>query len=212
MLRYPNHNLFLYLRLHYDFLKNNIVVSPSGQPLLCDFGISFMILSSQTLTSTTGGFTGSLPWTSPELLENTTKHTVESDVWAFGMTIYVSTYADMYMQREIRFYIYHVLLTGIFSKRGTICKRAWRNANHQNDHKRHQTHTHLYRPRSPSQEQMGQPLRRRKRASQPRRPTFHGSQRDPSLEPLQEIAVAPNPSDCLLFPLASEQRLVGNQG
>lgn len=56
--------------------------------MLCDFGISHMILSSETLTSTTGGMKGSLRWMAPELLEGV-KHNVETDIWAFGMVIYV---------------------------------------------------------------------------------------------------------------------------
>ena len=157
--------------------------------MLCDFGVSLMILSSQTLTSTTGGVKGSLRWMAPELLTGATKHTAETDVWAFGMTIYVSTPTYIQRYRETHFlFINRLPPTGISSKRVSLRKYIRRSTSTGNDPERRQTHPNLYRSRSPSQHQyMGQPLRRRQGTSQPRRPALHGAQRNPSLEPLQKM-------------------------
>lgn len=59
--------------------------------MLCDFGVSRMILSSESLTTTSGGMKGSLRWMAPELLDGA-KHSIDSDIWAFGMVIYVRSH------------------------------------------------------------------------------------------------------------------------
>ena len=73
--------------------KDNVLVTRSGVARICDFGISRMIAASQPFgeTNTNTGIRGSVRWMSPELLfDGQAEHSMESDVWAFGMTIYVS--------------------------------------------------------------------------------------------------------------------------
>ena len=73
-------------------VKDNILVTPSQKAIISDFGCSQMVanisLSLGQVTTTTKGT--SAFW-SPELLEgqDDVKQSKESDVWAFGMTIYV---------------------------------------------------------------------------------------------------------------------------
>ncbi|KAI5115173.1 hypothetical protein M0805_009706 [Coniferiporia weirii] len=81
--------------VHADIKSGNVLVNSSGDAAICDFGISrTMNASEPTLagnTSPRGGVMGSIRWLSYELLchsEIYTKHTKESDVWAFGMTLY----------------------------------------------------------------------------------------------------------------------------
>ena len=72
----------------------------SGQPLICDFGISrkldYTLVSLKT-TPASGSSEptrGTLVIMAPELLDPNrpqTRYTYETDVWAFGMTIYVSS-------------------------------------------------------------------------------------------------------------------------
>lgn len=78
----------------------NVFVSSSGTPLLADFGLSQM-LSGATITmvvSTNAG-QGSIRWMSPELLNVTEDETqvvrpdFYSDMWAFGMIIYVNFFS-----------------------------------------------------------------------------------------------------------------------
>ncbi|KAI5116310.1 hypothetical protein M0805_009154 [Coniferiporia weirii] len=81
--------------VHADIKSDNVLVNSFGDAVICDFGISRMINSSrETLAGNTtlpGGVVGSIRWLSYELLtqsETYKKHTKESDVWAFGMTVY----------------------------------------------------------------------------------------------------------------------------
>jgi serine/threonine protein kinase len=64
--------------------------------MLTDFGVSRVIATSNVTTDTTS-FKGSTRWMAPELLEfdETRAHEPvqsdeKTDIWAFGMTIYVS--------------------------------------------------------------------------------------------------------------------------
>ena len=66
------------------------MISESGRPLICDFGISRMLNFSITLkTKTTNNARGTQRFMSPELLVGEGKNTKASDIWALGMTFYV---------------------------------------------------------------------------------------------------------------------------
>jgi len=73
--------------------KANVLISSSGQPLLADFGLSYVVSSIASMSFGTlnrGG--GTLRWMAPELLvdaEDAIIPTIESDIWAYGMVIYV---------------------------------------------------------------------------------------------------------------------------
>ncbi|KLO19000.1 kinase-like protein [Schizopora paradoxa] len=78
--------------VHSDLKSDNILMSDSFSPLLADFGISRLMTSSSSTSSTTGA-KGSARWMAFELLSPrmngaSGKHTKESDVWAYGMVIY----------------------------------------------------------------------------------------------------------------------------
>ncbi|EJD08224.1 kinase-like protein [Fomitiporia mediterranea MF3/22] len=86
--------------IHSDLKSDNILISPEGRPLICDFGISRVISLSTSFSgypingqTTTGNVKGSARWMSPEILcsptdQSPAKHTIESDIWAFGMVAY----------------------------------------------------------------------------------------------------------------------------
>jgi serine/threonine protein kinase len=70
--------------------------------MLSDFGVSRIVVEGVTITETTS-LKGSLRYMAPELLEESPTnskqqlHTKESDVWAFGMVVYVSySYAHVH--------------------------------------------------------------------------------------------------------------------
>ncbi|KAL4064746.1 kinase-like domain-containing protein [Scleroderma yunnanense] len=67
-----------------DLKGYNILITDDGRALLTDFGTSFLAVSSGTTTlwPCRGG---TLKWMAPEVLDNQNL-SVESDVWAFGMT------------------------------------------------------------------------------------------------------------------------------
>jgi serine/threonine protein kinase len=73
-------------------------MSRTGVPMLSDFGVSRVMVASQVVTESTS-FKGSTRWMAPELFlpsdETLGRITVtankKTDVWAFGMTIYVGS-------------------------------------------------------------------------------------------------------------------------
>ena len=72
-------------------------MTSQGVPVLSDFGISRVIAGSQTITGTSS-LRGCVTWMASELLNPSAYshgpshqlHTKSSDVWAFGMILYVS--------------------------------------------------------------------------------------------------------------------------
>ena len=82
-------------------MKANILVGPSGEPLICDFGISRILTSTEShFVSTTHNAEprGSIRWMAIELHipaeGSEPRHSKETDVWAFGMTLYVRLLAS----------------------------------------------------------------------------------------------------------------------
>ncbi|KAL5492783.1 hypothetical protein ACEPAI_4231 [Sanghuangporus weigelae] len=76
--------------IHSDIKADNVLVSRFGEPCICDFGISRMIAASQSFGETSAHrVKGTVRWMARELLEDPQAvHSKESDIWAFGMTIY----------------------------------------------------------------------------------------------------------------------------
>jgi len=79
--------------IHGDLKGRNIVVDDSGNPKLCDFGLSS--IANATEMSTTFAAHGSAAWMAPERhdpnsygLTRRQAHTPASDVFSFGMTVY----------------------------------------------------------------------------------------------------------------------------
>ncbi|KAG8913526.1 hypothetical protein FRC00_002217 [Tulasnella sp. 408] len=71
--------------VHGDIKGTNILISPTVDALVADFGLA-KIADSSTLPSLKGA--GSLRWQSPEVLRGDAHRTFSSDVYSFGMTIY----------------------------------------------------------------------------------------------------------------------------
>ncbi|KIO26831.1 hypothetical protein M407DRAFT_234090 [Tulasnella calospora MUT 4182] len=71
--------------IHGDLKGNNVLISKEEHAQICDFGLAKHV-TSRTATSLKGA--GSLPWQSPEMLQNAGKKTFESDIYAFGITVY----------------------------------------------------------------------------------------------------------------------------
>ena len=82
--------------LPYD-IQDNILISEFGEPMITDFGLSRMLSYSQTIMASTehGSVNGTIRWMAFELfgLDNDhVEHTKASDMWAYGMIIYVSDF------------------------------------------------------------------------------------------------------------------------
>lgn len=71
--------------IHGDLKGNNVLICREEHVQLCDFGLAKHV-TSRTCTSLRG--VGSIPWQSPELLQDGCRRTFQSDVYAFGITIY----------------------------------------------------------------------------------------------------------------------------
>ena len=68
-----------------SIFKDDVLLSPTLQPLLSDFGVSRQIIASISTSTTVSG--GSLRWKAPELLNERPGDVSEkSDVWSLGMT------------------------------------------------------------------------------------------------------------------------------
>lgn len=61
--------------------------------MLMDFGIAHLLIASATKETATKAGKGSARWLAPELLQaaDYDVHTVQSDIWALGMTYLVSS-------------------------------------------------------------------------------------------------------------------------
>ena len=68
-------------------LKDNILICSKGIPVVADLGLSKVLTSSTAFSAPST--MGNPAWTSPELQEDDAVHTIESDIWACGMTLLV---------------------------------------------------------------------------------------------------------------------------
>jgi len=101
--------------VHSDMKSGNVLISPEGEPLVTDFGISHM-LSSSTVASLTTGTYGTVRWMAYEQInideaQTSTPYTFQTDVWAFGMTILELLtlslpYAHLMMDQQVTIAIY----------------------------------------------------------------------------------------------------------
>ncbi len=74
--------------LHRDLKPQNILVErQSGAPLVADFGLAKLLLTSDELTCA-GDVMGSPPYMSPEQARDSSLVTTQSDVYALGATLY----------------------------------------------------------------------------------------------------------------------------
>ena len=71
--------------LHRDIKPSNILISSLGTPVLADFGVAAAL---EPLDDTEEVFAMSVPWSSPEVLDQRVTGSVASEVWSLGATLY----------------------------------------------------------------------------------------------------------------------------
>lgn len=83
--------------------QDNVFISATGDPQISCFGMSRMNGPSQRIRQTQlSSIRGSLPWMAIELFKlGEVTYTKETDIWAFGMTVYVSLSEDLAVLRII---------------------------------------------------------------------------------------------------------------
>ncbi|KAG8918892.1 hypothetical protein FRC01_001594, partial [Tulasnella sp. 417] len=72
--------------VHGDLKAANVLVNDHRKAQLCDFGLAIAVQEARTGVTTSHGFTGSVRWCSPEVIEDT-KKTIESDIWSWGCLV-----------------------------------------------------------------------------------------------------------------------------
>ncbi|KLO16195.1 kinase-like protein [Schizopora paradoxa] len=81
--------------LHCDLKSPNILLSPDNDPLLADFGLSRTIGEDVSVViSNSDASPATYRWSAPELFENNSLYSRATDVWAFGMVLYVCCYVS----------------------------------------------------------------------------------------------------------------------
>lgn len=70
--------------LHRDIKPSNILTTGFGAPVLSDFGIAASI----TARGDSEVFAMSVPWSAPEVVDETISGSIPSEVWSLGATVY----------------------------------------------------------------------------------------------------------------------------
>lgn len=70
--------------LHRDIKPSNLLVTSFGSPVLSDFGISAAV----TARSQEEVFAMSVPWSAPEIVNESISGSISAEVWSLGATVY----------------------------------------------------------------------------------------------------------------------------
>ncbi len=74
--------------LHRDLKPGNIRIDDCGEPRVLDFGLAKSLAASSLVVSASGQFVGSLPWASPEQLDDAASVDTRSDIYSLGVILH----------------------------------------------------------------------------------------------------------------------------
>ncbi|MCI2957442.1 serine/threonine protein kinase [Agromyces atrinae] len=71
--------------LHRDIKPSNVLINSLGAPVLADFGIAAAVSADEGEPEV---FAMSIPWSSPEVLQEKVSGSIPSEIWSLGATLY----------------------------------------------------------------------------------------------------------------------------
>lgn len=71
--------------IHRDLKAANVLITAIGKVMLCDFGVSALLATSQSKRNT---LVGTPYWMAPEVAQPVPAYDTKADIWSLGITIY----------------------------------------------------------------------------------------------------------------------------